>query len=203
MEPTSAQAQNATPGVEPQWPESRAYVIDGNHIRANGKRLAALALVGQVIALFKLISTPLVLYWAQRPSVEGKPPLAFLMDTYVFGPTATYNLHGILLIAAFFVLLECLRRLGISMRNDMPLGGETTRRIGALRWIVVPLALLACIKIDLAPTMDAGALVSYQPTYDFNVDQLYFALLALAGLSLVHRIVRHAVALHAENESFI
>ena len=134
MVPTSTRTHKAPQLDDLPQPEGRAYLIDGNHIRANGRRLVTLALVGQVFALYWLISTPLALYWIQRPSVEGKAPLAFIWDAYVLGPTATHNLHGILLIAAFFVLLTSLRRLGISMRNDMPLGEETTRRIGALRW---------------------------------------------------------------------
>ncbi|MBO9715414.1 MAG: hypothetical protein J7507_01020 [Pseudoxanthomonas sp.] len=179
------------------------YAIDEEQIRQHGRHLAMLAMLGQAIAVLSLIRTPMVLYRIQEPTAGGKPPLPFLLDTYVRGPFAPYNWHGLLFVAAFFVLLECLRRLGRSMRTDMPLGGETARWIGILRWACVPLALLACVQVEMEPSMQDGVLLGFHATYDFSVTALYFALLAVAGLSLVHRIVRHAVVLHAENESFV
>lgn len=181
------------------------YQISDHHLRRNGQLLASLAVLGQVVLVFAILWGIYTLYMIQKP-VAGMPLLPFLRQAYVHGEFATANLHGVLKLVAWVGMLECLRRLGCSLSLPSPLGERTARALGRLGWAVMAMALVYSLTsyVTTSCWIDGSALGSRPDTHlGFTAGPLYFAVLALIGINLLQRIVRHAVELKADNEGFV
>lgn len=72
--------------------------------------------------------------------------------------------------------------------------------------MAMAMALVYSLKVKVTTScwIDGSALGSRPDTHlGFTPGPLYLAVLALIGINLLQRIVRHAVVLKADNESFV
>lgn len=160
---------------------------------------------GQILLLGALCWGVYTLYMVQKPAT-GMPLLPFLGHAYVHGEFATANLHGILKLAAWLGLLECLRRLGSCLSLPSPLDEPTARALCRLGWAAMAMALVYPLTsgVNTSCWIDGSSLASRPDTdLGFTPVPLYLAVLALIGINLLQRIVRHAVELKADNEGFV
>lgn len=181
------------------------HLIGQRHIKAGAQRLRRLAVAGQILLLGAACWVVHMLYSIQQPAA-GMDLWTFLGHAYVHGEFATANLHGVLKLVAWVGMLECLRRLGCSLSLPSPLGERTARALGRIGWAVMAMALVYSLTsyVTTSCWIDGSALGSRPDTHlGFTAGPLYFAVLALIGINLLQRIVRHAVELKADNEGFV